>query len=107
MKQQVSAALAFYYNPEIIILDEPTAGLDPVSNEILKAKINRQISLGRLVVVTSHILSDLDEICNHVVYLMEGKIYMNASIDQIASETGEQKLNKMIVKLIENKNSDE
>lgn len=107
MKQQVSAALAFYYDPEIIILDEPTAGLDPVSNEILKAKINRQISLDRLVVVTSHILSDLDEICNHVVYLMNGKILFDASIDEIASQTGEEKLNKMIVKLIKNKGQDE
>ncbi len=101
MKQQVSAALAFYFRPKIIILDEPTAGLDPLSNEILKSKINQTVTENRLVLTTSHILSDLDEICNHVVYLINGKILFNMAITELSSETGETRLNKMVVKLLQ------
>lgn len=102
MKQQVSAALAFYFHPEIIILDEPTAGLDPLSNEILKAKINQAQQDNRLVITTSHILSDLDEICNHVIYLMGGKVLFNMSTTEMSSQTRETRLNKMVVQLLKN-----
>lgn len=102
MKQQVSATLAFYMSPEIIILDEPTAGLDPLSNEILKAKINQAKQDNRLVITTSHILSDLDEICNHVIYLMEGKVLFNMSTSDMSIQTNEKRLNKMVVQLLNN-----
>lgn len=102
MKQQVSAALAFCFQPEIIILDEPTAGLDPVSNEILKTKVNDAQAENRLLITTSHILNDLEEMCNHVVYLMEGKIRLNETKAQVAKSTGEDKLNKMIIKFLQN-----
>lgn len=101
MKQQVSAALAFYFRPKIIILDEPTAGLDPLSNEMLKVKINQCITGHRLVLTTSHILSDLDDICNHVIYLMEGEVRFNKPTADIQSQTGETRLNKMVVKLLQ------
>lgn len=100
MKQQVSAALAFYFRPDIVILDEPTAGLDPISNEILKNKVNHTLEENRLVITTSHVLNDLEEICNHVVYLMEGKVLLNDAMTQIAESTGEVKLNKMVVKFL-------
>ncbi len=100
MKQQVSAALAFFFNPSIIILDEPTAGLDPLSNEKLKAKINKCVSEGKLVLTTSHMLSDLDEIADHVVYLMEGRLIFFKSLVTLQRETAETKLHKIMVALI-------
>ncbi|NJK84128.1 MAG: ABC transporter ATP-binding protein [Saprospiraceae bacterium] len=103
MKQQVSAALAFYFRPEIIILDEPTAGLDPLSNEILKRKINTAQQGEGLVLTTSHILSDLDDICSHVIYLMEGQVLFNKSIDEMRSQTKENRLNKMVAQLLNSK----
>jgi len=103
MKQQVSAALAFYFRPDIIILDEPTAGLDPLSNEILKRKINTSQQDERLVLTTSHILSDLDEICSHVIYLMEGKVLFNKSIAEMSSQTKENRLHKMVAQLLNSK----
>ncbi|NBC82402.1 MAG: ATP-binding cassette domain-containing protein [Bacteroidetes bacterium] len=101
MKQQVSAALAFYFNPSILILDEPTAALDPVSNEILKVKIRSAIDNNKLIITTSHILSDLEEIANHVTYLMEGKILFNDTMDRLRTETSENTLNKMVVSLLQ------
>ena len=101
MKQQVSAALAYYFNPSILILDEPTAALDPLSNEILKTKIRESLTQNKLIITTSHILNDLEEICNHVVYLMEGRMVFNESIEALKEKTSENKLNKMVVALLQ------
>ncbi|WP_211217426.1 ABC transporter ATP-binding protein [Neolewinella persica] len=100
MQQRVSAALAFYFNPRILILDEPTAGLDPLANETLKAKIRKSSEEQRLIITTSHILNDLEEICNHVIYLLEGKVHFAGSLEQLRERTNETKLNKMVVSLI-------
>jgi len=61
-RQKVSACLAFLFRPKIIILDEPTAGLDPLSSEILKEKVKTEKNNGKLIIITSHILSELDYI---------------------------------------------
>ena len=100
MKQKVSAALAFLFDPPILILDEPTAGLDPVSNEILKDKLKQEIHTGKLVLITSHILNDLDEITTHVAYLMEGELKFFKSLDQLKAETSESRLNRIIAQML-------
>jgi len=99
MRQRVSAALAFYFNPRLLILDEPTAGLDPVANEVLKAKVRQYTGRGRLIITTSHILSDLDEICNYVIYLMEGQLRFAGTIEELQRQTRETRLNRMVVAL--------
>lgn len=100
MKQKVSAALAFLFNPQILILDEPTAGLDPLSNELLKDKLKAQIGAGKLVLITSHILNDLDEITTHVAYLMDGKVRFYRSLEQLKEETSESRLNRIIAQIL-------
>jgi Cu-processing system ATP-binding protein len=100
MKQKVSAALAFLFDPTVLILDEPTAGLDPVSNEILKEKLKRMIDRGKLVLVTSHILNDLDEITTHVAYMMDGEVRFYKSLDQLKNETAESRLNRIIAQVL-------
>ncbi|MBN8682891.1 MAG: ABC transporter ATP-binding protein [Chitinophagales bacterium] len=99
-RQKVSACLAFLFNPPVLILDEPTAGLDPLSVEILKDKIQREKQKGKLILITSHILSDLDELTTHVLYLMDGKIRVHQSMDALKAETGEGKLNRAIAQLM-------
>jgi Cu-processing system ATP-binding protein len=99
-RQKVSAALAFLFNAPVLILDEPTAGLDPVSVELLKAKILVEKDNGKLIIVSSHILSDLDELTTDMVYLFEGKVHFNNSITSLKEETSEQKLGKAIATMI-------
>jgi Cu-processing system ATP-binding protein len=99
-RQKVSAALAFYFNPEILILDEPTAGLDPLSSEILKEKILAEKKKNKLILITSHILSDLDELTTHVMYLQEGKVQFFKKIESLREETGESKLGKAIAAIM-------
>jgi len=99
-RQKVSAALAFLFHAPVLILDEPTAGLDPVSVEILKEKIIHEKRMGKLLVITSHILSDLDEIATEMVYMFEGRVQYSNSIETLKRETNESKLNKAIATLI-------
>lgn len=99
-RQKVSASLAFLFNPAVLILDEPTAGLDPLSSEILKEKISREKEKGKLVLITSHILSELDDMVSQVIYMQEGKCCFHKSIEDIRLETKQEKLAKAIASLI-------
>jgi Cu-processing system ATP-binding protein len=91
------------FNPRVLVLDEPTAGLDPVSVELLKEKIMTEKAKGKLLIITSHILSDMDELATDVVYMMDGKIQYNNSIDVLKDETNEHRLGKAIATLIRQK----
>jgi Cu-processing system ATP-binding protein len=99
-RQKVSAALAFYFNPDILILDEPTAGLDPLSSEILKEKILKEKKKNKLILITSHILSDLEELTTHIMYMHEGKMQFIKDINTLWEETGELRLSKAIAKIM-------
>lgn len=99
-RQKVSAALAFLFDPPVLILDEPTAGLDPISVEILKEKILEEESRGKLLMISSHILSDLDELTTDLVYIFEGKVHYNNTIQALKEETQEKKLGKAIATMI-------
>ncbi len=99
-RQKVSAALAFLFRPPILILDEPTAGLDPVSVEILKDKIEKERKVGKLLIITSHIMSDLEDMTNELIYLYEGKLAYRNSIQQLKTDTGHERLGKAISEII-------
>jgi Cu-processing system ATP-binding protein len=101
-RQKVSAALAFLFGPEILILDEPTAGLDPLASEILKDKIISEKEKGKLILITSHILSDLEELTSDVLYLQEGKLIFYKTLEQLQQDTGEEKLSKAISYFMKN-----
>lgn len=99
-RQKVSAALAFLFNPQVLILDEPTAGLDPVASEILKEKIITEKNKGKLVLITSHVLSELDELISQVIYMQDGKLCFHKSIKSLREDTGEEKLSKAIASVM-------
>lgn len=99
-RQKVSAALAFLFCPRVLILDEPTAGLDPESVELLKSKILSARESGKLILVTSHIMSEVAEIADSVLSLHEGKVIFFKQVADILSEAREDRFSKAIVKLI-------
>lgn len=101
-RQKVSAALAFLFDPDVLILDEPTAGLDPLSSEILKEKIIAEKQKGKLILITSHVLTDLEEITTDVMYLQDGKLLFNKSMQELQEQTGEEKLSKIIAHMMKN-----
>jgi Cu-processing system ATP-binding protein len=104
-RQKVSAALAFLFNPEVLILDEPTVGLDPLSSEMLKEKIIAEKNKNKLVLISSHILSDLDELTTHVMYLQDGKKLFMKEMQALRDETGEIKLGKAIARMMQSEDN--
>ena len=99
-RQKVSAALAFLFSADVLVLDEPTAGLDPVSSEMLKEKIIAEKKKGKLILITSHILSELDDLVTQVIYMQEGKICFHKSIELLRTDTGQEKLSKAIASVM-------
>lgn len=73
-RQKVSGACAFLFSPDVLILDEPTAGLDPVANTILKSAIRAARGAGRTILISSHILSELEELADDVAFLCDGRL---------------------------------
>lgn len=99
-RQKICASLAFLFNPDVLILDEPTAGLDPLSSEILKEKIIAEKKKGKLVLITSHILSELDDLVTQVIYMQEGQLWFHKNIQTLKDDTGEEKLSKAIARVM-------
>ena len=98
--QKVSASLAFLFDPEVLILDEPTAGLDPIASEMLKEKIIKEHQQGKLVFITSHMLSELDELVTHVVMMNDGVIRFHLPVEELKLKTQTTSLAKAITHVL-------
>jgi Cu-processing system ATP-binding protein len=105
--QKVSATLAFLFNPEVLILDEPTAGLDPLASEILKEKIIKEREKGKLILITSHLLSELDDLISEIIFMQDGKVHFHKTIADLLETTNEQKISKAIAKILKNKSNEQ
>ncbi|NCT94457.1 MAG: ABC transporter ATP-binding protein [Chitinophagaceae bacterium] len=102
-RQKVSAVLAFLFNPQVIILDEPTAGLDPLSAEILRDKMMREKEKGKLILITSHMLSELDDLVTQLIYIQDGQLCFQQSISALQESTGQKRLSKVIATIMNQK----
>ena len=89
MKQKVNLLLAFMFDSPLIILDEPTSGLDPISHIRLKELIQTEKNKGKTILITSHIMSFVEEIADEIVFLLEGKIYFKGSISELKTKTNQ------------------
>lgn len=104
--QKVSAVLAFMFNPPILILDEPTAGLDPISAEILKEKIIAERNNGKLIIITSHLLSELDNMVSEIIFMQEGKVAFHQSVDKLKTSTGTTNISEAILRILKSKTNE-
>jgi Cu-processing system ATP-binding protein len=99
-RQKLNAVLAFLFTPDLLVLDEPTSGLDPVASAALKDKVREARDAGRTVVVTSHVLSELEELADDVAFLVEGQLAFSGSAAELESATGEPRLERAIAKMM-------
>jgi Cu-processing system ATP-binding protein len=99
-RQKVNAVLAFLFRPDLLILDEPTAGLDPVSSAVLKDKILEARNAGRTVIVTSHVLSDLDALADDIAFLIDGRVAFSGSVHDLKLRTRELSLERAIARVM-------
>jgi len=88
-KQKVNIVLTFMFDSPLIILDEPTTGLDPISLIRLKDLIQAEKAKGKTILITSHIMSFVEEVSDEIVFLLEGKIYFRGSISELKTKTNQ------------------
>ena len=86
MLQRVGFLATLLHDPALIILDEPLSGLDPIGRKELKDIIVEVNKLGTTIFFSSHIVSDVEEICNNVMFMTEGKIVFDGSVDKLIND---------------------
>jgi len=101
-RQKVNAALAFLFSPSVLFLDEPTAGLDPISSRVVKDKIAKERGRNRTFVLTSHVMSELEELADDIAFLVEGRIRFAGSIHDLKKMTRQLSLERAIAHVLEN-----
>jgi Cu-processing system ATP-binding protein len=99
-RQKVNAVIAFRFRPSLLILDEPTAGLDPLASRILKDAILRARDEGRTVLISSHILAELEEVADDVAFLCDGTLRFAGSVASVLAQTGRARLGDAIAALM-------
>lgn len=101
-KQKVNLVLTFMFDSEVLILDEPTTGLDPVSLIRLKEIIKLEKEKGKTILITTHIMSFVEEMADEIVFLLEGEIHFKGSSSQLKEQTAQSDLEHAIAVLIGN-----
>lgn len=99
-KQKVNLVLTFMFDSELIILDEPTTGLDPIALIYLKDLIKKEREKGKTILITTHIMSVVEELADEIVFLLDGKIYFKGSVNQLKEQTSQENLEHAIANLI-------
>jgi Cu-processing system ATP-binding protein len=100
-KQKVAAVAAFMFDPDVLILDEPTVGLDPVSMVKLKALVTESARQGRTVVLVTHMVAEIEQLVDEMVFLLDGEVQFCGSLDELRARTGAHDLDEAIVSLME------
>ena len=99
-KQKVNIVLTFMFDSNLIILDEPTNGLDPIALIHLKELILKEKAKGKTILITTHIMSFVDEMADEIVFILDGKIYFKGSVDALKTQTKNDNLEHAIANLI-------
>ena len=101
-KQKVNLVLTFMFDSPLIILDEPTTGLDPIALIRLKDLIKAEKTKGKTILITSHIMSFVEEISDEIVFILEGKIYFKGSISELKTKTQQPDFEHAIASILTN-----
>ena len=104
-KQKVNIVLTFMFDSPLIILDEPTTGLDPISLIRLKELIQIEKAKGKTILITSHIMSFVEEVSDEIVFLLEGEIYFKGSINELKTKTNQPNFEHAIASILTKNNA--
>jgi len=95
-RQKLNAVMAFLFSPSLLILDEPTAGLDPAASGVFKDKILAERAAGRTFILSSHFMNELEELADDVVFLLEGKVQYSGAVEELMRSTRQANLGRAI-----------
>ncbi|MBW3519452.1 ABC transporter ATP-binding protein [Flavobacterium sp. NKUCC04_CG] len=101
-KQKVNLLLTFMFDSPVLILDEPTTGLDPAALIVLKQLITLEKAKGKTILVTSHIMSFVEEIAEEIIFILEGKIYFKGTISALKTSTNQTNFEQAIASILTN-----
>jgi Cu-processing system ATP-binding protein len=104
-RQKVNIVLTFMFDCPVYILDEPTTGLDPIALIRLKDLILEKKRLGKTFLVTTHIMSLVEELADELMFLLEGKVYFRGTFTEMVEEQKEENLERAIAKILEKENA--
>lgn len=99
-RQKLSAVVALRHEVPLLILDEPTAGLDPLTSSRLKALVRQRAAAGAAVLLTSHVMAEVEELADVVVYLVDGHVRFQGSLDELRLRTGQGRVEHAIAHLM-------
>lgn len=102
--QKVNIAITFMFDSPLIILDEPTTGLDPVALIHLKKLIFEEKEKGKTILISTHIMSFVEEISDEIVFLLEGKIYFQGTVSELKKKTSQNNLESAIANILKENN---
>lgn len=100
-KQKAGALVALMFDPEILILDEPSAGLDPKTSYRFKKWIKREKERGKTILLTTHIMSEIEELSDYLVLLVEGKVRYHGKQTDFIHHHQEERLEGAVAKILE------
>jgi Cu-processing system ATP-binding protein len=100
-RQKVGATLSMMFNPHFLFFDEPTAGLDPRSSHLFKKRVETEKANGKSVFITSHIMSELEQLVDHLLFILEGEVRYYGPVKEILEITGEDRLEAAISGLMD------
>ena len=99
-RQKLSAVIALRHETPVLILDEPTAGLDPLTSSHLKELVRQRAASGAAVLLTSHVMAEVEELADVLVYLVDGRVRFRGSLDELRLRTGQQRVENAIAHLM-------
>ena len=99
-RQKLANACAFLFSPDVLILDEPTAGLDPIAAGLFKAQLRASRAAGRTILISSHILSELEELADDVAFLCDGHLRFAGPVAALLAETGTRRIEPAVAALL-------
>ncbi|MGD8748169.1 MAG: ABC transporter ATP-binding protein [Balneolaceae bacterium] len=100
-RQKVGAVLAIMFDPSILILDEPTAGLDPQASHRLKQLILQEKRKNKTILLTTHIMSEIEELADHLIFIVEGNLRYSGPMNEFMEKQQEQRLEGAVAKMME------
>ncbi len=101
MKQRLGIARALVNDPELLIFDEPSNGLDPKGMKDVREILKKLAREGRTIVISSHILGDIEKVCTKIGIIARGKILREGSVDELIDENNNENLEEYFLKVIE------
>lgn len=99
-RQKVSSYLAFLYKPKLLVMDEPTASLDPIAANHLKRRILEYKEAQQSVLITSHVMPEIQELADDIAFINEGSLRFYGTLDTLYARTGEKNLEDSLVCLL-------